>query len=143
MSQTPAPIVQALLAAGQRLAEALRAENEALARLDLGRAATLATAKVQASDAFTAAYGAATRTGAAPGAMTGELRAAAERLALGLRGLSDENRRLLERAITLQSRVIETIAGAAIPASRPATYGGLGQRAMPRQVPSLTLAARA
>ncbi|MCR0981278.1 hypothetical protein [Roseomonas populi] len=144
MSQTPpAPIGQALLLAGQRLAEALRAENEALSRLDLTRAATLATAKVQASDAFTAAYGAATKTGAGPGSMGGELRAAAETLALRLRDLSDENRRLLERAIGLQSRVIETIAGAAIPASRPATYGGLGQRAMPRQTPSLTLAARA
>ncbi|MBP0492747.1 hypothetical protein [Roseomonas indoligenes] len=143
MNQTPAPIVQALLVAGQRLAEALRAENEALGRLDLGRAATLATAKVQASDAFAAAYGAATKTGTGPAGMAGELRTAAERLALGLRDLSDENRRLLERAITLQSRVIETIAGAAIPASRPATYGGLGQRALPRQVPSLALAARA
>ncbi|HEY8612287.1 MAG TPA: hypothetical protein VIL69_13460 [Roseomonas sp.] len=138
MSQVP--MIHALLNAGQRLAEALRDENEALARLDLSRAATLATTKLQASDAFAAAYGAATRTGSSA---QGELRTAAETLALRLRGLSDENRRLLERAINLQSRVIETIAGAALPASRPTTYGGLGQRAMPRHTPSLALAARA
>lgn len=41
--------------------EALRAENEALARLDMTRAAALATAKVQASDAFAAATNAAGR----------------------------------------------------------------------------------
>ncbi|MFC7735580.1 hypothetical protein ACFQX4_06910 [Roseomonas sp. GCM10028921] len=134
------PMIHALLNAGQRLADALREENEALARLDLSRAATLAGAKVQATDAFSAAYGAATRTGAAA---EGELRAATEKLALRLRDLSDENRRLLERAIDLQSRVIETIAGAALPASRPTTYGGMGQRAMPRHAPSLALAARA
>ena len=134
------PMIHALLNAGQRLADALREENEALARLDLSRAATLAGAKVQATDAFSAAYGAATRTGATS---EGELRAATEKLALRLRDLSDENRRLLERAIDLQSRVIETIAGAAIPASRPTTYGGMGQRAMARQTPALALAARA
>jgi ABC-type transporter Mla subunit MlaD len=134
------PMIQALLNAGQHLAEALRAENEALARLDLSRAATLATTKLQASDAFAAAYGAATKTGSTA---QGDLRDAAERLAGRLRDLSEENRRLLERAIALQSRVIETIAGAAIPASRPTTYGGMGQRAIPRQAPSLALAARA
>lgn len=133
-------MIQALLHAGQRLAEALREENEALARLDLSRASSLATSKVQASDAFAAAYGAATKTGSTA---QGELRSAAEQLAERLRHLSEENRRLLERAISLQSRVIETIAGAALPATRPATYGGMGQRAMPRQTPSLALAARA
>ncbi|MBP0445993.1 hypothetical protein J8J14_14545 [Roseomonas sp. SSH11] len=133
-------MIQALLHAGQRLAEALREENEALARLDLSRAAGLAGAKLQASDAFAAAYGAATRT---ESTAQGELRAAAEQLATRLRDLTDENRRLLEHAIALQSRVIETIAGAALPASRPATYAAMGQRAMPWQTPSLALAARA
>ncbi|WP_043829526.1 hypothetical protein [Muricoccus aerilatus] len=143
MNESPAnhaPMIQALLNAGVRLTEALREENEALARLDLSRAATLATTKLQASDAFAAAFGAAMKTG---GKAQGELRDAAERLAARLRDLSDENRRLLERAIGLQSRVIETIAGAAIPASRPTTYGGMGQRAMARQTPALALAARA
>ena len=35
-------MMDSLIAAGLRLAEALRAENEALASLDLGRAASLA-----------------------------------------------------------------------------------------------------
>jgi hypothetical protein len=83
-------MIQALLNAGQHLAEALRAEDEALARLDLSRAATLATTKLQASDAFAAAYGAATKTGSTA---QGDLRDAAERL----RDLSEENRRLLSR----------------------------------------------
>jgi len=133
-------MIHALLHAGERLAEALGEENRALDRLDLTRAATLATTKVQASDAFAAAYGAATKTGSAA---QGDLRAAAERLAGHLSALSAENRRLLERAISVQARVIETIAGAAIPASRPATYGRMGLRAMPRQAPSLALTARA
>jgi hypothetical protein len=133
-------MIQAMIHAGQRLAEALRAENEALSLLDLSRAATLATAKVQASDAFAAAYTAATRTGMR---VAGGERDAAEVLASRLRDLSVENRRLLERAIAVQSRVIETIAGAAIPATRPATYGGAGLRAVSRQAPALALAASA
>jgi len=135
-----APMIEALLNAGLRLAEALREENEALARLDLSSASRLATAKLQASDCFSAAFGTAMKTG---GSAQGELRGAAEKLATRLRDLSEENRRLLERAIGLQSRVIETIAGAAIPASRPTTYGGVGERAMARQAPALAVSARA
>ena len=133
-------LMRTMLAAGLRLEEALRAENEALARLDMTRAASLATAKVRASDAFAAATTAAGRGGAPP---EGEERRAAEGLAGALRDLSAENRRLLEQAIALQSRVIETIAGAAIPASRPTTYGGAGQRATARQAPALAVATRA
>ena len=133
-------MMRTMLQAGLRLEEALRAENEALARLDMTRAAALATLKVQASDAFAAAATAAGRGGARP---EGEERAQAQGLAGSLRELSAENRRLLERAIALQSRVIETIAGAAIPASRPTTYGGTGGRAMPRQAPALAVVARA
>ena len=42
-------MMDAVIAAGERLAEALRAENEALAALDLTRAAALATRKMQAT----------------------------------------------------------------------------------------------
>lgn len=114
-------MIEALMVAAARLAEALRAENEALARLDLPAAAALATPKRQATDAFAAAYEAARRSGARA---AGADRAAAEAVAGRLRDLSSENRRLLERAIELQARVIETIAGAARPAS--ATYDGSG-----------------
>ena len=56
---------------------------------------------------------------------------------------AEENRRLLQRAIALQSRVIETIAGAALPRAQPVTYGESGLQALPRQTPPLTFAARA
>ncbi len=133
-------MMQSLIIAGTRLAEALRAENEALSRLDLLRAATLADAKMRASDAFAAAFAATARTGAKA---QGAERATADALSSRLKDLGEENRRLLERAISVQSRVIESIAGAALPRAQPATYGGAGFRAPPRHTPSLALAARA
>jgi hypothetical protein len=105
-------MMDSLILAGHRLAEALRAENEALAKLDMPRAATLASSKIAASDAFAAAYAAQAKHGAAP---DGPVRQAAAILATRLEELGRENRRLLERAVSLQSRVIETIAGAALP----------------------------
>jgi flagellar biosynthesis/type III secretory pathway chaperone len=116
-------MIEALMIAAQRLMEALRAENEALARLDLAAAGELAVTKRQAADAFAAAYDAASRTGSRA---EGNDRSRAEEVALHLRDLTAENRRLLERAIELQSRVIETIAGAAKPAG-PGTYGARGR----------------
>lgn len=117
-------MIEAVITAARRLMEALSAENEALARLDLPTAGELARGKRQAADAFEAAFAAAHRSGTKAG---GAEREAAERIALRLRDLTAENRRLLERAIDLQSRVIETIAGAAKPAA-PATYGVRGRQ---------------
>ncbi|MBU8537649.1 hypothetical protein [Falsiroseomonas tokyonensis] len=131
-------MMQPLIVAAQRLTEALRAENEALARLDLTSAAALARPKQQASDAFAAAYDAASRTDSKA---QGADRARVEELALRLRDLGAENRRLLERAIDLQSRVIETIAGATRP-SGPGTYGDRGLHRDGRHAP-LSLSARA
>jgi hypothetical protein len=135
-------MMHAVILAGQRLAEALRAENEALAALDLSRATGLATAKMQATDSFAGAHAAAAKLGAH--AIEGtEQRRAAESLTTRLADLGAENRRLLERAIALQSRVIETIAGAAIPRAAPGGYGAAGARSMPHQTPALALSARA
>ena len=133
-------MMQSLIIAGVRLADALREENEALSRLDLPRAATLADVKIRASDAFAAAFAATAKTGARP---QGTERATTDALQTRLKDLGAENRRLLERAISVQSRVIETIAGAALPRAQPATYGGGGYRAAPRVAPSLALAASA
>jgi hypothetical protein len=134
-------MMDTLLIAGQRLAEALRAENEALAALDLPRAAEMAAVKLQASDAFAAACAAAQQTGARPA--QGE-RATAEQLANNLQHLGEENRRLLERAIAIQARVIETIAGAAIPRTGAAPgYGPAGRNAGGRQAPALAVTRRA
>jgi flagellar biosynthesis/type III secretory pathway chaperone len=124
-------MMQPLIVAAQRLSEALRAENEALARLDLNSAAALALPKQQASDAFAAAFDAANRT---ESKAVGPDRAKAEELAGRLRDLGAENRRLLERAIALQSRVIETIAGATRPAG-PGTYGERGRQRDGRHQP--------
>jgi hypothetical protein len=131
-------MMQPLIVAAQRLADALRAENEALARLDLNRAGALALPKQQASDAFAAAYDAASRTNTRT---EGPERAQAEALAGGLRDLGAENRRLLERAIDLQSRVIETIAGATRPKG-PGTYGDQGRNREGRAGP-LSISSRA
>ena len=133
-------MMDSLIAAGLRLAEALRAENEALATLDLGRAASLADHKIKASDAFAAAFAAAVRVGVKA---EGPTRKTTAELTNRLESLGAENRRLLERAIGIQSRVIETIAGAAIPKSVPGGYGAYGQRTVPKQAPALALARRA
>lgn len=134
-------MMDSLILAGQRLAEALRAENEALAALDLRRAATLAAGKIAASDAFAAAYAAQAKHGDAP---AGPLRQTAQILAGRLDELGRENRRLLERAVALQSRVIETIAGAALPRATTQGYAPAGYRAgAARPAPALALSARA
>jgi hypothetical protein len=131
-------MMDALLAAGLRLAEALRAENEALGALDLPRAASLAQTKSQATDAFAAAYAAALRTSARA---EGPMRQTAQDLTARLQQLGTDNRRLLERAIAIQSRVIETIAGAAVP--RAGRYGAGGAVPRARQTPAITLTTRA
>jgi hypothetical protein len=132
-------MIDALILAGHRLAEALRAENEALAALDLTRAAGLSGPKIAASDAFAAAYAAQAKHGAAP---EGPVRQAAALLARRLDDLGRENRRLLERAVALQSRVIETIASAALPRTQVQGYAPAGRPA-PVRPTALALSARA
>ena len=133
-------MMDAVIAAGERLAEALRAENEALAALDLTRAAALATRKMQATDAFAAATRAAETMKARA---EGDTRAQAERLAEALAALGQENRRLLEHAIALQSRVIETIAIATRPYTHAPGYGRAGRHRPAPQAAALAVATRA
>jgi hypothetical protein len=133
-------MMDSLILAGHRLAEALRAENEALAKLDMPRAATLASSKIAASDAFAAAYAAQAKHGAAP---DGPVRQAAAILATRLEELGRENRRLLERAVSLQSRVIETIAGATLPRLTQQGYAPAGSRAPAQRIPAIAFSARA
>jgi hypothetical protein len=113
--------------AGDRMAEALAEENAALSALDLPRAGAMVARKQRALADLAAAQ--ATR---AP-------RDAAERMARRLQGLAIENKRLLERAIVAQGRVIGVIAQAAS-AAEPAGYGPARAAARPR---ALTLSARA
>jgi len=139
-------MMHALLTAGLRLAEALRAENIALAAMDLSGAAAVTEAKTRALDAFAAAWAAAQKTGAAAAGREGpggeEAHAAATALADRLASLSAENRRLLEYAILLQAKVIETIAGAALPRSMPPTYAASGQRPASRSTPAVAFVSR-
>jgi hypothetical protein len=118
-----------LITTGTALAETLEAENAALAAMDLPRAAALLADKHEAVTAFAAA---------APVAPAS--RDAAERVARRLRALAIENKRLLERAIAAQGRVIGVIAQAAATAAAPTGYGPA--RTARRPVP-LTLSARA
>jgi hypothetical protein len=120
-----------LIAAAIRLADVLQTENAALAALNMPAAVRLLPEKLAAADAFAAAQAAAKRCQAdRHGA---ELDVVAHRL----QSLAAENRRLLERAMLVQGRVIATIAKAARTTAERATPGygashGVRNRNAPR-----------
>lgn len=124
-----------LIEAAIKLADLLEAENAALVALDLPRAAGMLAAKTAAMARFDEAR---QRAQASPVAqkvardVTEKLGAAAE-----------ANRRLLERAITVQGRVLETIARAARTQTAPQQYGARGRLAHGRSASAVTLSARA
>ena len=105
-----------LLHAATTLAAILTAENAALATLDLPRAAQLVPAKRAATDAFTDAHASFAATGHPTGTAHDMLATAATHL----RDLAAENRRLLDRALATQSRVLDIIAEAVPRASAQA-----------------------
>jgi hypothetical protein len=123
-----------LIAAAVALADTLAQENKALAALDLPRAAGLLAEKTRAADAFAAAW-----SGAAGGGQH-----ITTQLAGQLRDLASENKRLLERALTVQGRVIEVVVSAIPRAVQgPPRYNAGGAVAGPRQMPPVSLSARA
>lgn len=94
-----------LITAIVRLADVLQTENAALAALNMPAAARLLPEKLAAANALAAARAdASDKT-----QVSREMEAVAHRL----RGLAAENRRLLERAMLVQGRVIATVAKAA------------------------------
>jgi hypothetical protein len=104
--------------AGAALAETLEAENAALTALDLPRAGAMLARKQRALADLAAAQANAVGS-----------HSAADRMARRLQALAIENKRLLERAIAAQGRVIEVVARAAVPANAPTGYGpARGQR---------------
>ncbi|MEJ0016627.1 MAG: hypothetical protein WDN25_08685 [Acetobacteraceae bacterium] len=116
-----------MIAAGNALAATLEAENAALAVLDLPRATGLLADKRRGIEALAGAQGVPAR------------RDAAERMAHRLQALAAENKRLLERAIAAQGRVMAVVARSAAPQAAPAGYGtARGQRPV-----AFALAARA
>jgi hypothetical protein len=117
-----------LITAGNLLAETLEAENGALAVLDLPRAGAMLERKRRALADLAAAQTVPTS------------RDPAERVARRLQALAIENKRLLERAICAQGRVIGVVARAAAPAMAPTSYGAARPAVRPA---ALALLARA
>ena len=107
------------LSATVQLADVLAVENAALRAVDIRRAAAMLGRKQAALAALTSA------TAAGP-----EQRAAMQAAVGRLRSLAEENRRLLERAIEVQSRVLGVLAGVARRARAPG-YGRSGAYATP------------
>ena len=118
-----------LITAANLLAETLEAENGALSVLDLPRAGAMLERKQRAlADLAAAAQ------------ILPVSRDPAERVARRLQALAMENKRLLERAICAQGRVIGVVARAAAPAMAPTSYGAARQAGRPA---ALVLLARA
>ena len=124
-----------LIEAAIRLADLLEAENVALAALDLQAAGRMLPAKTAALAAFTAARD---RAKASP-----VPEAVARELADKLGAAAATNQRLLERAITVQGRVLETIARAARVQTALPQYGAHGRPAAVRNASAITFSARA
>jgi hypothetical protein len=126
-----------LIEAAVALADMLAQENRALTALDLPRAVALLEDKHHATEAFLAA-----RARVAAG-MSAEQRHLAEQTAEHLCDLAAQNKRLLERAITVQSRVIglltRGVPGALIRAPRYTAGGALAQA---QSMPPVSLSAR-
>ena len=121
--------------ASAALATLLEHENRLLEALDLAAAAALLPAKQGATAAFLRAQVHNKASPAGHAAMTG--------LGARLRILAAENRRLLERGLAAQGRVIAVIARAvrAHPPTAP-RYGASGALAGPRTPAPLAISAR-
>ncbi len=124
-------MTQALIAAALRLADRLTAENAALAALDLSAAAALLADKQRAVQDLVAMQTA--TTGAT----------LPQDLAINLRKLAEENRRLLERAIAVQGEVVSLVAGAIRQVAAPAGYVAAGTPTTDRRAIPFALSAHA
>jgi hypothetical protein len=125
-----------LVEAAVRLADVLARENAALAALDLSRAAAMLAEKQDAASVFALAW-----ERAHPAGANGvEILSLARRLDTAVA----ENRRLLERGIAVQGRVLAVVARAvpsALAAEAP-RYGAGGRQPAPPRAP-LALSLRA
>lgn len=120
--------------AAEALIAVLARENAALLALDVTSAGALLAEKTRSADRLAAALR------AVPAAPDRAMRG----LGLRLRDLTEQNRRLLERAIAAQGRVLDIIARA-LPqaAALPARYGASGSLTQPPRLGAMTLSARA
>jgi hypothetical protein len=123
--------------AASALADLLEQENRLLAALELAAAADLLAAKESAATAFLRARK------AAPGRLPAATHPALVALLARLRRLATDNRRLLERGLAAQGRVIAVIGRAARTHARStACYGASGRCAGPRRPAALAISAR-
>ncbi len=125
-----------LIAAAVRLADVLQTENAALAALNMPAAVRLLPEKLAAADAFVAAQAGAGAKGRQAARHRIELEAVARRL----QDLAVENRRPLERAMLVQTRVIATVAKAARATAERAAPG-YGASHIARSAPRLAACA--
>lgn len=118
--------------AATRLLHVLTAENAALARMDLAGASSLLAEKTMAAAGFDAA-------------LLGRPAFGAGGFAASLKIAAAENRRLLERAMAVQTRVLGVLAQAAKAAQPPDRAGAYGRHGLPpgRPPPAWALRAQA
>lgn len=128
-----------LLAATLALADVLETENEALAALDMARAASLLGRKAPLTESYTAARA---RAAAGLPVLSPQLRATLLQATSRLDTLARDNRRLLSHAIRVQGRIMEFLTRAAGRERQAPTYGAHGRYAQAHRRP-LTLSARA
>jgi hypothetical protein len=110
-------MIPTLAQAVQAMTKLLTEENKALGEMDFSRAGALLAPKHAAADALAAAWRAATQTDAPQ----------ADLMKLG--ELAEENRRLLNRAMRVQRRVLDLVAKAARSSHAPTRYGAGGRAA--------------
>ena len=125
-----------LIAAAVRLADVLQTENAALAALNMAAAARLLPEKLAAADAFAAAQAGESPSTVAKGRQAGRGGIELEAVASRLQALAAENRRLLERAMLVQGRVIATVAKAARATAERAAPGYAAPHGAPHGVPN-------
>jgi hypothetical protein len=124
-----------LIDAAAAMVETLTAENAALATLDIGAATRMYGRKRAAMAALTAA--------SVGEHATVEQRQQAQALARTLFELTSENKRLLERALNVQGRIMRTLARAAPRAFAPTSrYRADGRFAGPNRPLAFAFSAR-
>jgi hypothetical protein len=117
-----------LVRAAEDLADALAAENAALRSVDFAGVGAMLPGKEAALAALRAAA-----------ASTEQPTATIRRAVLRLRAEADENRRLLQRAMRVQTRVIGVVAGAGRPREAGGRYSRTGAYSpAPLAVPALS-----
>jgi hypothetical protein len=115
----------------QRLADVLARENQALRNMDFSAAVALVPEKEAALADLTSQ----SRVGAIPAklAMLGQR----------LGDLASENQTLLERAIAVQTRIVQIVARACVPPPAVGRYGGHNGRPPSNRTTALALSTRA